>query len=76
MQLASLRDTTALVATRDAEIATITSERDVLKGEVTAARARVRDVASQLARFGQDLMEGVVGPSPEAELQPSKSCAK
>ena len=58
LQCASLRDANALIATRDAELATITSERDALKGEVAAARAKVRDVANQLARFGQDLMEG------------------
>lgn len=58
-ELGSLRDASALLATRDAELTAIMSERDVLKGELAAARARARDVANQLARFGQDLMEGV-----------------
>jgi len=58
-QVASLRDANALIATRDAELIAITSERDAIKGELAAARAKARDVATQLARVGQDLMEGV-----------------
>ena len=57
-QRASVNDAVALIATRDAELAAITSERDALKGEVASARAKMREVADQVGRFGRDLMDG------------------
>jgi len=67
---ASLRDAKALVATRDAELTAMTSERDALKGELEAARrdldavhAKARDVASQLVRLGHDLTDGEIVPA-------------
>jgi len=60
-----------LVASRDAELATLSSMRDTLKTErddtrreLDAMRGKVRDVAEQLVRCGQDLIDG--GP-PRAE---------
>jgi hypothetical protein len=70
-QVASLNEAKTLVATRDAELAAITSERDTLKGAVTAARAKVRDVATQLARFGQDLIDGAGGVAPPSSSEPN-----
>lgn len=70
-QVASLRDANALIATRDAELTTITSERDALKGEVAAARAKLREVADQLARFGQDLLEGTGGVPAVSSTEPT-----
>jgi hypothetical protein len=64
-QFASLRDAKALIATRDAELAALTSERDALKDGVAAARAKVREVADQLAHFGGDPIE-TVGATSEA----------
>jgi hypothetical protein len=75
-QAASLRDANALVATRDAELAAITSERDVLKGELAAARARARDVATQLTRFGQELLEGGDAATGSSSEPPPTSTAR
>jgi predicted nucleic acid-binding Zn-ribbon protein len=49
------------------------SERDALKGELANARAKMRDVATQLARFGQDLTDGapVAPTTPSSESSPA-----
>jgi hypothetical protein len=62
-----------IIATRDSELAAITSERDALKTEIAAAHARARDVANQLARVGHDLMGGVGGAQLVASSEPSPS---
>lgn len=54
----SLRDANALVATRNTELAAMTSERDALKSELAATRAKEREVANQLTRLAFDLTEG------------------
>ena len=65
--LSTVRD--ALSTERDA----LSTERDVLKGEIEqarkdrdTARAKARDIANQLMRFAQDLVEGDGGAPPRA----------
>ncbi len=65
-QLASLRDANALIATRDAELAAITSERAV-------GRAKVRDLANQLVRLGQDLMHDAGDAQPPSNPEPNQA---
>lgn len=62
-QVASLREQNAVIATRDAELAAMTTERDALKGEVASVRARLREVGGQLARLGQEMTEGDSNPA-------------
>lgn len=71
LQFASLRAANALIAKRDAELAAITSERDALKSDVAAGRAKVREVADQLARIGRDLIEGGGDAKPSSDSEPS-----
>jgi hypothetical protein len=53
---ASLRDATALVATRDAELATLAKERDAVNAEIAASRAKLRELANQFLRVGNELI--------------------
>ncbi|HTR53101.1 MAG TPA: hypothetical protein VMJ10_20540 [Kofleriaceae bacterium] len=50
-QVASLKDSAALVATRDAELATITTERDTARSDLAATRTRFRELATQLVEL-------------------------
>ena len=53
-QLASLRDANERIANHD-------SERDTLKGELAAARMKVRDIANHLVRLGQEVLADAGG---------------
>jgi len=66
-QLASMREANALAASRDGELAAITSERDAIKSELAATRARVRDLAGQLV----DLTGDVADAHPPADSKPN-----
>jgi hypothetical protein len=84
LQSTSLRDAKALLATLTAELTATTSERDVFKSELESARreldasrTKLRDVANQLVRLGQDLGDGGViatrpqpPPVPQSAPQP------
>jgi hypothetical protein len=84
LQSTSLRDAKALLATLTAELTATTSERDVFKSELESARreldgsrTKLRDVANQLVRLGQDMGDGGViatrpqpPPVPQSPPQP------
>jgi hypothetical protein len=79
LQTKAVTEARALVETHDTELAAIKSERDALKGEseqarreLDAARAKARDVANQLARFGQELLDGSVAPRTDTEAKTSE----
>jgi hypothetical protein len=84
VQTKALADANALVQTRDTELATMKAERDASKAEseqarrdLEGARAKARDIANQLVRFGQDLTDGGVRtdgePKPVTAIEPSSS---
>ena len=74
-QLASLRDTKGLITALHAEHTAMTSERDALKGELAAARAKLQDVANQLTRFGQSLIDGGEASLTHANSEPTSAVA-
>jgi hypothetical protein len=55
--VASLRDANALVATRDAELMAIAKERDAVNAELATSRAKLRDLANQFLRVGNEMLE-------------------
>jgi hypothetical protein len=75
LQFTALRDANALVVARDTELAAMTAERDAARAELETGRAKAREIASQIARFGQELGDGgvvVASPAVAAEAKPEE----